>query len=144
MVECARLFISLLDYTTKGTFMNENEAALLITCLRGLPFVVPRDTDWEELLGLASAHGVLLLVHQSFLERGVEIPDFFATAVRESLDAAKTLAAELETRASLSLCSYAKDCSALRLLSTLRTTIQFKVNWSELIMEQIWPRGCLR
>ena len=74
-----------------------DDAALLLTCLRGLPFPVPRDTDWIGLIGLASAHGVLLFVHQSLLERGVEIPDFFAVAVRESKNAAEMLAAELES-----------------------------------------------
>lgn len=71
-------------------------AVLLLTCLRGLPFIVPHDMEWQSLLKLASTHGVLLLVHQSLLERGVEIPDFFAAAVQEHKDAAETLAAKLE------------------------------------------------
>jgi hypothetical protein len=74
-----------------------DEATLLITCLRGLPFVVPPDTDWRALLSLAETHGVLPLVHQSLLDRSIEIPDFFAAAVRESRKAAGIFAAELES-----------------------------------------------
>ena len=72
------------------------EAALLITCLRGLPFVIPHDTDWQVLLELASENGVLLLIDHSLLEKGAETPRFFATAVRESRDVAELFAAELE------------------------------------------------
>jgi len=74
-----------------------DDAALLLACLRGLPITVPRDADWEGLLGLASTHGVLPLVHQSLLAQGIEEPDFFAAAVQESVDAAETFAAELES-----------------------------------------------
>jgi len=76
---------------------TDDEAALLLTCLRGLAFVVPQDTDWSALLALASAHGVLLLVYQALLERNAEIPGFFAAAVREHKDAAGKFAAELES-----------------------------------------------
>lgn len=81
---------------TEAQCQTTGEASLLITCLRGLPYVVPHDTDWQALLGLAAPHGVLLLVHQSFLEKNIEIPGFFATAVREQSNAAKMIAAELE------------------------------------------------
>jgi hypothetical protein len=72
------------------------ETVLLITSLRGLPFLVPRDTDWEALLELAGEHGVLPILHPSLLEKGVEIPDSFTAAVRERREAAETLARELE------------------------------------------------
>jgi hypothetical protein len=73
-----------------------DEAALLITCLHGLPFTVPHDTDWATLLRLAEENGVLLLLHQSLLEKGSEMPEFFTAAVGERRDAARTFAAELE------------------------------------------------
>jgi len=73
-----------------------DEAGLLITCLRGLPFVIPHDMDWQALLGLATAHGVLLLVYQSFLEKNVEMPRFFAAAVQERRDATGMYTAVLE------------------------------------------------
>lgn len=71
-------------------------AALLIMSLRGLPFTVPPDTDWQTFLELATAHGVLLLVHQSLLEKKVEIPGFFTDAVRACGDTSEKFAAELE------------------------------------------------
>jgi len=77
--------------------MRENEAGLLITCLRGLPFDPPRDMDWQALLELASAHGVLLLVYHLFIETNVEMPSFFTAAVQKSRDAAEMYAAELES-----------------------------------------------
>ena len=72
-----------------------DEAALLLTCLCGLPFLVPQDVDWRALLELASAHGVLLLIHQSFLRNGVEMPELFAGAVREHKKNAEKYADEL-------------------------------------------------
>jgi hypothetical protein len=60
-----------------------DEAALLITCMRGAPFDVPHDMDWRALLELASAHGVLLLVERSFKEKSVEMPGFFTAAAQE-------------------------------------------------------------
>jgi hypothetical protein len=73
-----------------------NEAALLISCLRGQPFTVLQDLGWQVLLELAEAHGVLLLLDQAFRERHVQTPDFFATAVRKHLDVVARFAAELE------------------------------------------------
>jgi hypothetical protein len=73
-----------------------NEAALLISCLRGQPFTVLQDLGWQVLLELAEAHGVLLLLDQAFRERHVHTPDFFATAVRKHLDVVARFAAELE------------------------------------------------
>jgi Uncharacterised nucleotidyltransferase len=73
-----------------------DEAALLITCLRGLPFIVPQDTDWQALLDLANDNGVLLLVHRSLIETGVDLPDFFKASVRNCREIAERFAAELE------------------------------------------------
>src|SRR5579859_1767789 len=73
-----------------------DEAALLITCLRGLPYLVPKDTDWRVLLDLASENGVLLLVHQSLLAMGADMPGFFQDAALECRGFAERLAEELE------------------------------------------------
>jgi hypothetical protein len=73
-----------------------DEAALLITCLRGLSFTVPNDTNWDTLLRLALNHGVLPIVYKSLLESGVEMPAFFADAARESRISAEDRASELE------------------------------------------------
>jgi len=81
---------------TEAHRQTTDEAALLITSLRGLPFVVPHDTDWQALLELAEAHGVLLLLHRSFTYNNVEMPGFFTAAVRERSTAAEVFAAELE------------------------------------------------
>jgi len=72
-----------------------DEAALLLTCLRGLPYRVPLDTDWQALLGLAVAHGVLLIVHNSFLQNGIETPGFFAATVGGHRSRAEKYAEEL-------------------------------------------------
>lgn len=72
------------------------EAALLITCLRGLPFVIPDDMNWPVLLALAEENGVLLLVYQALLQSGVELPDFFTAVVIECKALAEKFAAELE------------------------------------------------
>jgi hypothetical protein len=72
------------------------EAALLITCLRELPFDIPEDTNWEILLVLAEQNGVLLLVYRSLLASGADMPGFFRDAARECRAAAESLGAELE------------------------------------------------
>jgi Uncharacterised nucleotidyltransferase len=77
-------------------FQGENEATLLVTSLRGLPFDIPHDTDWHALLGMARENGVLQLVHQSVLEMGAEVPAFFNAAAEESKGSAEKLASELE------------------------------------------------
>jgi Uncharacterised nucleotidyltransferase len=74
-----------------------DEASLLITCLRGLPFLVPEDADWHALLRLAEVHGVLVFAGQRFLAQGIEMPDSFMSAFREAKDAAEKIAAELES-----------------------------------------------
>jgi len=73
-----------------------NEAALLITCLRGLPIYVPSDTDWRALQRLAEENGVLLLAYQQLLALGADMPGHFRDAARESRAAAESLGAELE------------------------------------------------
>jgi hypothetical protein len=70
-------------------------AALLITSLRGVPFVAPEDLDWDVFLGLARENGVLLLVLQSLLANGMEVPSFFTDAARQSRISAELLATEL-------------------------------------------------
>jgi Uncharacterised nucleotidyltransferase len=72
------------------------EAALLITCLRGLACIVPDDTDWDELLRLALKHGVLPLIYQSLFEQGAKMPAFFIGAAQQNRIAARKLASELE------------------------------------------------
>jgi hypothetical protein len=64
--------------------------------LRGLPFVLPDETNWDLLLSLALSHGVLLLVHRSLLAIGVEAPDFFLDAVHRLRISAERLAENLE------------------------------------------------
>jgi hypothetical protein len=81
---------------SEADHQTANEAALLISCLRGEPFTVLQGLDWHVLLELAEAHGVLLLLDQVFRERHVQTPDFFATAVQKHLDTAARFAAELE------------------------------------------------
>src|SRR5580698_2782907 len=72
------------------------EAALLITCLRELPFDIPEDTNWEILLGLAKQNGALPLLYRTLLAVGADMPRFFRDAARECRVAAESLAAELE------------------------------------------------
>lgn len=72
-----------------------SEAALLITCLRGLPFAVPRGLDWKVLLRLATSHGVLQLVHRSLHEMDAALPDFFVEAARIAGERAEALADHL-------------------------------------------------
>jgi hypothetical protein len=80
--------------------MRENgaldEAALLITILRGLPVEVPRDMDWQVLLGLAAENGVLPLLHRSLLEQGVAPPHFFTDAARKCVSDTALFVAALE------------------------------------------------
>jgi hypothetical protein len=83
-------------HENEANHQTANEAALLISCLRGQPFTVLQDLGWQVLLELAEAHGVLLLLDQAFRERHVQTPDFFATAVRKHLDVVARFAAELE------------------------------------------------
>ena len=83
-------------HENEANHQTANEAALLISCLRGQPFTVLQDLGWQVLLELAEAHGVLLLLDQAFRERHVHTPDFFATAVRKHLDVVARFAAELE------------------------------------------------
>jgi hypothetical protein len=73
-----------------------DEAALLITCLRGLPFDVPSDTDWQTLRRLADENGVLLLVYRQLLASSADMPGHFRDAAFESRVAAESLAAALE------------------------------------------------
>jgi hypothetical protein len=71
------------------------EAALLATCLRGDPFAVPADTDWDGLQKLARMHGVLALVQKFMREAGVKTPSSFSHAAQSAREAAAALAAEL-------------------------------------------------
>jgi hypothetical protein len=73
-----------------------DEAALLITCLRGSPFLIPPDMDWPALLSLASENGVLLLLYQSLLENNATLPESFAAAADECRLTAESLASVLE------------------------------------------------
>jgi Uncharacterised nucleotidyltransferase len=73
-----------------------DEAALLITCLRGLPIHVPEDADWNALLSLANENGVLLLVYQQLLASSPDMPDYFRDAARERRIATESLVEELE------------------------------------------------
>lgn len=72
------------------------EAELLVLCLRGEPFPIAREIDWHSLLQLATDHGVLLLLHEAFLENAVQMPPFFAAAVEDRRNAAQRFAKELE------------------------------------------------
>ena len=80
----------------EANHQTANEAALLISCLRGEPFAVPHDLDWHVLLELAEAHGVLFLLDQAFRERHIQTLDFFAAAVQKHLEVVARFAAELE------------------------------------------------
>ena len=73
-----------------------DEAALLITCLRGLPYLVPEDLNWQILLDLARENGVLLLVQQSLLAKGADMPGFFLEAAWKCRAIAERLADALE------------------------------------------------
>jgi len=74
-----------------------DEAALLLTSLRGLPFQVPRDLDWQALLDLASAHGVLFLVHQSFVRNDIEVSGLFSVAAHKHKEIAYKYTSELKS-----------------------------------------------
>ena len=77
-------------------FQGENEAALLITSLRGLPFVVPGEIDWQTLQRMAEENGVLALVYRSLLEMGSALPEVFTSAAKRVRNGADKLATELE------------------------------------------------
>lgn len=79
-----------------GPSLAMDEAALLITCLRGLPFVIPQDMNWTALLTLAEENGVLLLLHQTLLETGIAMPAPFTTVAAECQAFAELAAADLE------------------------------------------------
>jgi len=74
-----------------------DEAALLITCLRELPFNLPDDINWRALLTLAQENGVLLLVYRLLFASGAHMPGFFRDAAQECQAVAESLAAALET-----------------------------------------------
>src|SRR5579862_128567 len=78
------------------TVEGENEAALLITSLRGLPIIIPPEIDWQVLRRLAEENGVLALLHLLLATAGAEIPDFFTAAAMASRSSAERLASELE------------------------------------------------
>jgi hypothetical protein len=72
------------------------EAVLLITCLRGLPYLVPHDIDWKALQDLAEGNRVLACVHHSLIEMSTDVPSFFTAAVQERRMAAESLGAHLK------------------------------------------------
>jgi len=78
------------------TFDGANEAAMLITCLRGLPFAVPPDTNWQALAQMAEENGVLPLFYQSLVDTGAQMPESFIAAALQSRKATEKLASELE------------------------------------------------
>ncbi len=84
------------DSRQQGAFEFGDEAALLITSLRGVPFVVPRDIGWPRLRELAEDNGVLAIVLESLLEMGTDVPRTFASAARECRRSAERFAATLE------------------------------------------------
>lgn len=76
---------------------TDNEAMLLINCLRGQPFVEAKNVNWQSLLELTQTHRVLPLVRHLLIERNIEIPDFFDAAARECESNAEKIAAELKS-----------------------------------------------
>jgi hypothetical protein len=88
--------MSSLTADLQSTIPSADEAALIITCLRGLPLVVPDNTDWQTLLDLAEQHGVLPLVYRSLLEMHSGMPRFFTAAALKRRESAERFAAELE------------------------------------------------
>lgn len=82
--------------TERGAPESAIEAALVVTCLRGLPFPVPTDLNWNVLMHVATRHGVLGLVHRSVSERGVQPPGFFVEAASTARQRSETLALSLE------------------------------------------------
>jgi len=76
---------------------SAEEAALIISCLRGLPLDPSQTPDWHALLQMASAHGVLGIIYRSLLEASSEIPGFFSTAAQRGVNEAERLAVELES-----------------------------------------------
>jgi Uncharacterised nucleotidyltransferase len=79
-----------------GAFECHDEAALLIRCLRGLPLVVPPDTNWLALSGMAEENGVLAVVHELLLGMGTEMPESFVATAQKSRISAERLVTELE------------------------------------------------
>lgn len=84
------------DSRQQRAFEFGDEAALLITSVRGMPFVVPRDIGWPRLRDLAANNGVLAIVLESLLEMGADVPGTFASAARECRWSAERFAATLE------------------------------------------------
>lgn len=76
--------------------MANDEAALLLTSLRGLPFQIPHDLDWQALLDLASAHGVLFLLYQSFVRNDIPVSGLFSAAVEKHKENAGKYTNELQ------------------------------------------------
>lgn len=56
---------------------SAEEAALIISCLHGLPLDPSQKPGWHAILQMASAHGVLGIIYRSLLEASSEIPGFF-------------------------------------------------------------------
>ena len=73
------------------------EAALLITCLRGLPVRVPPGADWYALLRLAAQNGVLLLAYERLHALNPDMPGIFQESARQCRAIAESLGSELET-----------------------------------------------
>jgi hypothetical protein len=85
-----------MEYSRVSGEATNPGAELLIECLRGSPLALRRDTDWGALLSLAEVHGVLPLTHRALVENGLEVPEFFLNAVRNSQSSTEVLAAHLE------------------------------------------------
>ena len=77
-------------------FDGANEAGLLIASLRGLPFEVPPDTNWQTLGQMAEENGVLPLFYQSLVDTGAQMPESFIATALQSRHATERLASELE------------------------------------------------
>src|SRR5579863_1244942 len=73
-----------------------NEAAWLISCLRGAAIEPPSNLDWRIVLRLARANGVLALIDDRLRASGVQTPEWFLEQAREVLEAGERLARELE------------------------------------------------
>ena len=91
------------NYSSRDPVMSQGEscnaidaAALLLTCLRGLPVPAPDEMDWQSLMELATAHGVLALVYEALLEQGIEMPALFVEAAGTQKQDAERYALELE------------------------------------------------
>jgi hypothetical protein len=84
------------DPRQHGASEYDQEAALLITSLRGAPIDVPGNIDWPRLRDLAVENGVLAIVHESLSEMRADLPGFFASAAGECRRSAEEFAAILE------------------------------------------------